>query len=155
MRDYWDGATWLYQAQITNDADGSGAIEVEVVPGAGNEMEVLAVDIVNGDTVARTLSAYVDDASGGNAVILLFSGSTAAGSRRSWPSNETGDDAGAHSHKLIVSGTMALRLRAAGVAASQDASFGIIARVRGDSPDAAESGNGTAPTITVNTETII
>lgn len=150
--EYWGGATWVYHATITNDSDGSGDIIVDITPGVGNEMEVLYGQIINGDTATRTCNAEIEDASG-NVFAIPQSASTSAGSNTGFPS-AANSTVTSRPRRFILSGTQHLILTAVSIAASQDASFACVARIRGGVPTVTETGNGTSPTITVNIERV-
>jgi len=153
--DYWDGATWIYRAQITNGAGGSGTIEFQIVPGVGNEFELLYATLTNGDTSSRTPLVAILEPSG-QVLTDLWGTSISAGSRVGFPvTDEVSDsavlNAGAH---IIVSGDCQLLFRLSSVAASQDFIMGIAGRIRGGLPTVTEVGNST-PTITISTERVV
>lgn len=144
-------ALWVYQSDITNGAGGGGNVSVTAVPGAGNEMEILMAEILNGDTTTRTLAGRTrDDAA--NQLRGLFSVATATGGRQAWPHGRTDQIGGPG--RVILAGDMDLFLISESVAASENASFSIVARIRGGGlPTVTEVGNAT-PTITINTEKV-
>ncbi len=152
--DYWDGGTWVYQASITNGAGGAGVQSYTVVPGRGNEMEVLYGEFFNGDTVGVVLTVSVDD--GANELAELMSVTADAASRHSFPHSDVSGVAGTHTSagaRIIVAGTMRLIALSASVAASQDTNLGLACRIRGSEPVVTEVGAST-PTITINTEQV-
>lgn len=134
--DYWEGATWVYYANITNDGSNSGSHIYVVVPGAGNEMEVLYGEVDNDDTSTRSVFGTIEDDSG-NLLYRIIPDAMAAtaGTAISFPvTDEVGADAGGASRRLFVSGTMALRFTVGAVAVSQDTAFAIVCRIRGSVP---------------------
>ena len=156
--DYWDGATFEYQAQITNGAGGSGDITVEITPGAGNEFEFLYGAISNGDTVTRTLFMQIRD-SNDNVITTDTIDDINAGGRLALPgvaasSHSADRPAASGTHRRIVSGTMDILLTASAIAASQDATFTFTLRIRGPVPTITEAGQA-SPTITINTEQVV
>lgn len=149
--EYWEGALFIYQSDIVNGAGGGGNISVVISPGVGNEMEVLMAEILNGDSSSRVLAGRTrnEDA---DKLRSIFSVNTAAGGNQAWPHGRTDQIGGPG--KLILSGDMDLFLLAESVAASQNASFSMEARLRGGVPTITESGNST-PTITINSERVL
>lgn len=154
-KEYWSGGTWIYHVQITNGAGGSGTVSVTVVPGDGNEFDVLYGGIINGDSTNRTLRAEILDESGGNTLGRLARLSAGAGTALSFPATDeqANDNSSGAGARYTVSGSMAFLMTGAAIAASQDLTFGVACRIRGGIPTATEVGQST-PTITVNTEVV-
>ncbi len=149
--DYWDGALWVYNVLIANDGTGASDIRTTIVPGAGNEMELLYGMIANLDGTTRTGNVYIRDALAGNDLTRLFNESMTAGAIRSFPTVGAGDGVEAHGGRFFIAGTMSLEIELLAVALSQDARFGVVCRIRGAVPTATETGGGT-PVITIATE---
>lgn len=138
--DWWDGALWVYIATITNNGANSGAHVYNMVPGAGNEVELLYGHILNGDTSARVCKVNMtDDEANALAALLddLAGISLTGGVTNSFPMG--GDvpaaaGSGAGPTRFMVAGTMALNIQAAAVGTSQDTRVAIVCRIRGGVP---------------------
>lgn len=135
---YWDGALWVYHADITNNGSNSGNHTYAVVPGAGNEMEVLYGLILNGDASNRTAGVLIKDGAGGNIISRILSSFTLnAGISHAYPvadersATGAGINAGA---RIIIGGTIELSATFASIAVSQDTAFAIVCRIRGGLP---------------------
>lgn len=157
LEGYWEGGTWVYQAQITNGAGGGGAVSIVVTPGAGNEMEILYGSLTNGDGTGRSAVIKIrDDGDNDLAHLINVGYSLGAASTICIPLFDQATD-GAHAGsgtRLILSGGMDLIMQLSSVAASQDGVFSLVARIRGDIPTVTETGQST-PTITINTEKVL
>ncbi len=148
---YWDGATWIYHADVTNGAN-AGSHTYELVPGAGgNELEILFGAIFNDDVSTRTLQLFYED----DADNILYSVGSAitAGNPLAIPTQTSTSDAKLGSARWILSGTSRLRAVANSIAANQDSAFGITCRIRGASPTVTIT-SPAAATETVNTEKV-
>ncbi len=153
-KEFWSGATWVYQADITNGAGGAGNHVYTIVPGAGNELQILYGRVLNGDTSSRTATAVIDD--GTNELTRFMTLALTAGSAQSFPNAEIGSTGGgsvADGPRFILSGTMRLVVTIAAVAASENTAFGLVCRIVGGVPTVTEAGAST-PTINVNTEQV-
>lgn len=133
---YWDGGTWVYHADITNDGSNSGNHTYSVVPGAGNELEVLYGRILNGDAAARTSQVLVKDVVGGEILARIVNRSLGAGLDHSFPAVSEAVDSAKLSAgaRIIIAGLMELQAVIAAVAVSQDSAFGVVCRIRGGVP---------------------
>lgn len=132
--DYWHGATWCYHATITNDGSNSGNHVYVVVPGVGNEMEILYGEITQGDAAGRVAFVRID-AGAGTSVMgrLIRSATIGAGLIRSYPNGGGGsadDDSIGAGARLIVSGAMRIVAQVAAIAVSENTAFALVARVR-------------------------
>ena len=152
--EYWEGGTWVYQSNIVNGAGGGGTVSAEVVPGGGNELEILYGRLTNGDSSYRTATIRIED-DADNFLATVATHSLSAGHALTWPVTDEHNTNNMYSGatRLILSGDMVLHMELASVAASQDGFFGLTCRVRGGVPTVTEVGNST-PTITVNTERV-
>lgn len=148
------GATWVYHAQITNGAGGSGTCSVSIVPGGGNELEIMYGLVTNGDTTTRTGRVLLRD-DGGRIISEILRFAIPGGQTVNFPVTDeiSGNGASSGFVRLIVTGTMDVFMSVDAVAASQDATFAIACRIRGGLPTVTEVGQST-PTITINTERI-
>ncbi len=154
-KEYWAGATFVYQASVTNGAGGAGIHSYTFTLGAGSEMEVLYGEFFNGDTAGVVLGVTIDD--GTNELAELLSVTADAASRHSFPHSDVAAVAGTHlsaGSRIFLAGGMRLVALSGSVAASQDTAFALVARIRGERPAVAEVGAST-PTITINTETVL
>lgn len=154
--EYWEGATWVYHATVTNDGTNSGTHEYDVIPGAGNELEILYGLVFNGDTSARTIVARIQDADGGNFLAFIVpSGSIAAAGRISFPVNDphAANSAANAGARFLLSGTMSLNAQVQSIAVNQDSEFGIACRIRGGLPSVVFT-SPTGATETVNTNQV-
>ncbi len=148
---YWDGGTWVYHATITNDAMDAADQVYTVVPGRGNEMEILYGSMFNGDTTDRNSTLEIDD--GANRLVRFFSRTHTAGSIASFPYAEDDFTAGvAAGPRFILGGTMRLVATVAAVAVSQDSALGLVCRIRGSIPIVTEAASAGVPVISINTE---
>ncbi len=154
--DYWDGALWVYHADIVNTAGGAGGHSYTVAPAVGSEMEVLYGSFQNGDTLGRLLYVNIDD--GTNLLTRLLGQRTVtAGHAVSFPQGNIAvdDQAGlAPDGRTILSGPMTVVAIAEAIAVSQDTAFGIVCRIRGGIPTVALIGPGAAVE-TVNTNQVM
>lgn len=141
-----EGQTLAYQVEITNDGDGSGNISVTVDPSGGDEFELLYAVLFNGDTVDRTGLVLIREGESGTNLALgqpLEPVTVTAATRKRIPDSN---------RRYMVSGSMDLLVQLQAVAASQNARIGLVLRIFGRPPTIAEVGQGTTPTITINTE---
>lgn len=151
---YWDGALWIYQADVTNGAGGAGVQSYTVTTVAGSEMELLYGEFFNGDTLGVVLTVTIDD--GTNELIELMSLTADAASRHSFPHSDTPAVGGTHlssGSRIFLGGGMRIVGSTASVAASQDTAFALVCRIRGAVPTVVEAGAST-PTINVNVERV-
>lgn len=140
--EYWDGALWIYHATITNDGSNSGIHEYDLVPGVGNELEVLYGRLNNGDASNRVVHGYVKDADGGNILASVIgddSGTNLNAARAlSFPFAQAEDSSNGQAFaagvRFFLAGAMSLNLTLAAIAVSQDTSLGLVCRIRGGVP---------------------
>ncbi len=154
--DYWDGALWIYQADITNDASDAANHTYTIVPGTGNEMEILYGNIFNGDTVARNTGVRLMDGANTLGWLTQFGSSTGAGIYRMFPAVNISDNfpiTGGKS-RLFMAGTMELEAIVTAVAISQDSAFAVVCRIRGGVPTVTETASAGVPVISINTEQV-
>ncbi|MCJ2531781.1 MAG: hypothetical protein LN413_05700 [Candidatus Thermoplasmatota archaeon] len=131
---WWDGATWVYHADILNDGANSGNHVYALTLGEGDEMIILYGNALNGDAAGRiaTLEIEDDDA---DRISRFFSRTLGVGGVGSFPYAEDDFESGlAAGTRFIFSGPMVLRLTVAAVAVAQDTALGIAARIRGGRP---------------------
>lgn len=151
----WDGATWVYNADITNDGANSGTHTYTVVPGAGNEAMLMYGTLTNLDTAGRT--GFVEITDGTNLLGRLIPSSTFdANTIHGFPTSSTLAAAGQGvdpAHPLFLSGTMELVGEIAAIAVSQDTEFAIVMRIRGLAPTVTLSSPTSAVEV-VNTDAI-
>ncbi len=130
---YWEGATWVYHADIVNDGSNSGNHVYTVVPGVGNELEVLFGSVLNGDTASRTVQFSWNTAISGGEVLEFYGLSLGAGLRMAlFPSDGQADQPIMGRH--ILSGGMSLSISVSAVAVNQDSALGFVGRLRGSIP---------------------
>ena len=154
--DAWPaGATFLFHINIANEgAAGASNVELIYTPGEGSEFEILYGLITNGDTVARTLQAYIDD--GTNDIVNLESQSMGAGARLGFPKAFAAGavEGASNPGRYLISGPMRLRMIANSVADGQDATFAGAFRIKGAIPIRSTIGAGTE-VVTVNIERVV
>ena len=156
----FDSALWVYQADITNGAGGSGNHTYVVVPGAGNEMTLLYGSLFNGDTSGRAGRLRVTTDGTGAVVDIIGTGGAGititAGRYLSFPTSD-GQGAGGvgitPGWPFDMAGTMELEALMSSVGASDDSAFAMVARINGGLPTVTETGAST-PTININTERV-
>ena len=134
--DYWEGATWVYHASITNNGSNSGNHDYVIVPGAGNEFQILTGTIFNGDTSSRSVEGRIrDDGQRTLGYVIERDATVAAADQRAFPSTQSlGDGGPAQTSRFIVSGTMEVFLQVRLIAVNQDSQIGLVARIRGGLP---------------------
>lgn len=141
---YWEGATWVYHSRIANEV-GQGASDITwlVIPGAGNEFEMLYFDLHNADTATRVATSVIETDTAGERVATFQTGiNVTADGHFAGPFADT-DNATSAGVRFIVSGTMRLLFTLAAVADGQDAVLGLACRIRGGLPTVTEGGAGT------------
>lgn len=146
-KEFYSGATWIYETDITNGSGSGGTIATEIVPGVGNEFEVLYGVIENDDGSTRTGFVTIEDDED-NIISRLFAATVGAAAIQAIPTLPTGALS-----RPIISGTQVLRMELQAVGSVQDAKFGLGLRIRGGVPTATESGQDT-PTIVINKEQV-
>ncbi len=153
--DYWDGAMWAYEADITNGAGGAGENSYLISPGAGNEMEIFNGVFFNGDSSPRIMTILMEGPSAEKLAMLLDLQVNAGTEHPLNTVDEAaqGDTFTSSGARMPIGGTMRLAMRVAAVAASQDTAFGCFARIRGGLPIVTEAGIST-PTININLEQV-
>lgn len=132
---FWEGAVWVYHADIVNDGSNSGNHIYSIVPGGGNEMEILYGQLVNGDTSARVATIMIDD--GANQITRFLALTLGAGGVHGFPISNVVTAAGAGSGpyvRLIVAGSMRLRANVDAIAVSENTGLAIACRIRGGIP---------------------
>lgn len=138
-RSVWPGGrTWVYEADITNDGINSGNHQYLVVPGAGNELEILYGHLGNLDSAGRTSNVIVRDDDAKQLGYLIPNNAVIANAVFvPFPTideiNVSASGAG-QSNRWMLSGTMDLLVLVASVAVSQDTRFAIVGRIRGGIP---------------------
>jgi len=151
-----DGWNYVIRVQtITNGAGGAGDQTWPVLTSTDSEVEIFQMDVTNGDTLARNVSAVVDDATTTIATLLAASSLNAAAITR-WPYvggafAAAGNNPEAAAPLHIGNGARVLWTIAA-VAASQDTTFAIRFRFRGQMPTIIPTGASTPST---GVETIV
>ncbi len=153
--DYWDGGTWVYQADITNDAMDAANQIYTITPGVGNEMEVLYGSLFNGDTSARNGNVRINDPSA-NLILHLANESVTAGAFIPVLSVGPSNTIDTHNYgRVILSGAMRLVVTITAVAVSEDSALGLVCRIRGSLPLVIESASAGTPVISINTEQVL
>ena len=150
------GRTYVFQGTVLEDATaGTHVTSLTVVPGAGNEMQVLYGRLVNGNTAtAQTMQAYVTD---GTNIVSLFINQqdTSALISRSFPmlinSTTNVSNSAVGVYPFVVSGTQTLYLSLSTTAVSVTQTFAVVLRVWGDSPTFTLADTVGTPTLTTNT----
>lgn len=137
--DYWDGALWVYHADIVNDGSNSGNHIYLMTVGAGNELEVLYGSILNGDASNRVAFVRIDDGAELIAPLLGDLEGITLNSGQSHgfpyaPAEASGGAAAGAGARYLMAGAMRLRAQVTAIAVSQDSAFGIACRIRGEIP---------------------
>ncbi len=146
--------TWVYEVDIIN-GDADGEVSAIIVPGAGNEFEVLYGTIFNGDSVNRVTEALVQDDDDNRIGWIMRAATVNAGHFIGFPIYGAGTtNRGGESNRWIISGGMKLKLSMAAVGATDDVNFAIACRIRGGSPTVTEAFTGSGGTITINKEQV-
>ena len=130
---YWDGATWVYEATLINGGT-SGSIVALIVPGAGNEMELLYGTITNQDTSTRASVVIIESDDGANLGLFLNSDNVGAGGTAMFPNTNATIARLPGGQRNLISGEMQLRVQLTSVAASQDFRVAVVCRIRGGVP---------------------
>ena len=141
---YWEGANWVYHTRIANEA-GQGASDITwlIVPGEGNELELLYGDNFNGDTVGRVLFGIIETDTAGERVSTFIAGPTIGpAGHRGFPFADT-DNATSAGARIFVAGAQRILITVEAVADGEDAALGLVCRIRGGVPTVTEGGAGT------------
>lgn len=155
---YWDGALYVFQADIVNNGANSGNHIYAVTSGVGSEMELLYGNVFNGDGSNRTITGVIQDDGGEDLGFPIPSGHTLnAGNNYSFPAT----DAPAATHtafsagvRPIFGGGMLLRVQVSSIAVSQDTEFALVLRIRGAIPTVTMT-SPTGATETINTNKVM
>ena len=132
-KEYWDGATWVYEATLLNGA-GAGTILAVIASSAGEEMELLYGMLQNQDTSTRNASVVIEDDSGENLVFFLNADAITAGGTASFPTTEENIVRGAGGQRYFISGTQQLNVTIVSVGGSQDMRVAVAMRIRSAVP---------------------
>lgn len=103
----------------------AGNLSVRYSPGAQNRLALVLARLKNGDTVARTGTATVRN-SGGSSIVTLHTESLNAAAEATVPNGGTASTTARPAAPLILSGSDYLELVFASVAATEDATFGVM-----------------------------
>ncbi len=153
--DYWDGALWIYQGDVTNGAGGAGNQSYTLTIDTGNEAEILYGSVFQGDPTVRTASVGIFD--GTFRIGRLLSTSLNQNAVQGYPSAATSGANGnpsAAGPRYIIGGGMRILATIESVALSEDTAYSIAMRIRGGVPTVVEAGQAT-PTIDVNREQVV
>ena len=151
------GRTYVFQGTVLEDATGGTHIaSLTMAPGAGNEVQLLYGQVIEGNTTtAQTTAIFIDD---GTNVLgqFIFAGSTAASVIHNIPISATAGAANANNgtgmfQPFLVSGAMRFVMRVTTAAVSITHTFSIVLRVWGDSPTFTLADTVGTPTLTTNT----
>lgn len=152
-RGRWAGRTWVHDQTVTNGATGGAStIGILVVPGKGNEMELISAIVQNLDAVNRFSRILILTPAGAVMDIPNITlqnipaghqGFPVPGPEDALPSSDESFGPG----RRIISGEMQLQMQNLATDASQDARFGIVARVRGRKPTVTAEGNADFTTV--------
>ena len=150
------GRTWVFQGTVTEDATaGTHISSLTVVPGAGNEMEVLYGNFTAGAGAANLATALIDDGSN-NIAFLMNSLSLASGQIASFPytGTQVADSRVNVISPIIISGTMRLIMRISTATVSLTHAFSVACRIKGGLPTATLADNVGTPVLTTNTNLV-
>ncbi len=151
---YWDGATFLYVADITNGGGGAGTQSYTLTAPGGTEFEVMYVKVSNDEASCARLVTVAITGDGGEAGPRLIGASTAAGTFRVWPAVGTNDDNGFLGFaRVVISGGMALTITIVDVTLSEDTAVFVGLRIRSGVPGILEVGAST-PVINIDVEKV-
>lgn len=136
---YWSGATWVYHAEVTNDAGITANHEYDVVPGADNEFEFGYGYLQNGSTSAGRNGFVLLNANDDIVAVLLKFQNIPLGIRASFPDKFTygtgpHEQIGYGGTKIWVSGEMELHAEIDAVSSNQFSEFALVVRARGSKP---------------------
>ncbi len=130
----WQGALWVFHANITNDGSNSGNHVYAVSQSPGSEMEILYGKLANDDTSNRTGSINLDDGTNFLAALLEDQAGLTinAGFDASFPhvDQPAATGASASPSRILLAGGMRLVATLFSVAVVQDSAFGVVARIR-------------------------
>ncbi len=143
--DYWAGATWVYADIITNDGSNSGNHTRSIVPGDGNEMELLYGLLFNGDASARAAKVVIGTGGGtpnftgfANVMYLLLPTglNLAATTPTPFPVSDDVGSGGASGQgaRHVISSSMELFSQINSIAVSKPTRFAVACRIRGGIP---------------------
>ncbi len=152
---FWPrGATWIYQAAITNDGTNAGNHVYTVLAGEGNEFEILYGSLFNGDTVSLNGSSFIDDGTNRGPYVAGIL-SIGAGAYMPIPSlQESSSNTSVQNPRLLVSGPMRLVTVLEGVNTLDDSAFFMALRIYGGQPTVTLT-SPTDATEVVNTDRVV
>lgn len=144
-------AVWHYTANIVNDGTNAGTHSYTISITVGSCAVLLGGEILNGDTVARNLSALLRDNDGVTIRRVLPATSTAGGSTRQIPTSELSADDGPSDagSPVVLAGGETFLVQAASVAVNDDSRLAIQFLISGDKPTVVlSSPTGATETVT-------
>jgi len=142
------GRTYVFQGTVLLDGTaGTHIASLTVVPGAGNELELVYGQMTNAGSATLGVDVLIDD--GANTVTELVAASTAATYR--FPQSLSSAIQAGPGARYLISGTMRLRLIAQTSTVSVTQIFAVVLRVWGDSPTFTLADSVGSPTLTTNT----
>jgi len=142
------GSTWAYLAVFKEDGAGGGTVNIDISPGAGNEMILMFMHLGPDDYAAnRTITVRIED-SANNRLMDIYSAAidnahvnlplvNSDSTSMAW--NKTG-------FPLIISGTDTLTINGASLAQNEEITVAIRARLRGPIPSITATSSGTIGT---------
>ncbi len=130
--EYWDGALWVYHADITRDGSTSGTDTIDIVPGAGNEMEVLYGMISHDDGTGRQVRAAISTDNVAERITYLANGVVTSSFMDFPQEGASGNESGPS--RKVVAGPMTLRLTIESLAVGKKAIYAVVCRIRGAVP---------------------
>lgn len=165
-REYANGATWVFQGTVAEDATaGTHVSTITITPAVGNGIELAFGSIVTGATAtAQTADAIIDD--GTNLITSVFNAEKIAESSASTvypfpmpnatPATFLTNISGLQSFIPVrISGTMRLILRVSTTAVSVTQTFAVSCRLKGTAlPTVALADSVGTPTLTTNTNAV-
>lgn len=155
--EFWEGATFVYRSTIINGAGGGGDCSVLLVPGQGNEFELMYGTIAHNDATASNIDVHIRDEDNNIQAYLYDVDAVTQNSVCQFPTAPQAAATGGNAAdspaatRFVISGTMNLFMAAIAIDASEGTTNTIVGRYRGDLPTITETGNST-PTITITTE---
>ncbi len=144
----------MYQGEVESDQIINPVYDI--IPGVGNEFQILAIEILNNDTLSRVVEAFLDDGTN-HLVRILKVANLPTADHLVYPQAvaQVAEEAiAAVGLGMLVSGTMRLRFQGTSFAVDQEMGISLILRVRGGIPAVDASVNVGNMTETVRTEQV-
>ncbi len=148
--DYWDGALWVYNAQILRDGSTSGTDIIEITPGDGNEMELLYGQVTHNEGTGRQARITIENSLSDDDRLTHLADAAINNTYILFPR----DAAGVGYTRLIIAGEQVLKLTIESLAINITSKYSVVCRIRGGIPTVAVTKPADS-TLTTNTNKVM